>query len=376
MGKSRASVLVVAMVVILSTAQPAFYKVQFKNNFIGRYKMVFAAREGSLQQVKRGLDAGIDVNFQVNDGWTALMWSARYGHKRVVNFLMDRGADLNHQNRQETALTWAAYGGHYEVCKMLLDHGALPDLHNALGSTGLSFAAREGHPEIAKLFLEYNASVNMETFSGDTPLTWATLKNHDDIIKILLEYDADVTHANLNGETALTIAASQGQLNSTRLLLEAGADTNVVDDENRTPLYLAAKNGHHQVVEQLLQHCPDLSITDYSDNSALDIANKMHQTNTASMIQEQAERVCWKDGVSYPVQDTLTLQCHKWNCHCSGNWTITPLPNSVCGNNTAASVSSRGATHITAVILAVVAVVVVVTGSLLYNVYRHKRSFI
>ncbi|KAG7161381.1 Kinase D-interacting substrate of 220 kDa B-like 2 [Homarus americanus] len=312
MGKSRASVLVVAMVVILSTAQPAFYKVQFKNNFIGR--------------------------------WTALMWSARYGHKRVVNFLMDRGADLNHQNRQaETALTWAAYGGHYEVCKMLLDHGALPDLHNALGSTGLSFAAREGHPEIAKLFLEYNASVNMETFSGDTPLTWATLKNHDDIIKILLEYDADVTHANLN---------------------------------DRTPLYLAAKNGHHQVVEQLLQHCPDLSITDYSDNSALDIANKMHQTNTASMIQEQAERVCWKDGVSYPVQDTLTLQCHKWNCHCSGNWTITPLPNSVCGNNTAASVSSRGATHITAVILAVVAVVVVVTGSLLYNVYRHKRSFI
>src|SRR5262245_33926039 len=91
-----------------------------------------AARAGIAAEVKRMLDAGVDVNTEFRYNRTALSFAADRGHVEVVKLLIERGADLNVKDTfyNATALTWAinpAQGRtpkHDEVVRVLLQHGA------------------------------------------------------------------------------------------------------------------------------------------------------------------------------------------------------------------------------------------------------------
>ena len=54
-----------------------------------------AAMTGNIEAVKRDLAAGVDVNAKDKYGWTPLHWAAREGHKKIVELLIDKGADVN-----------------------------------------------------------------------------------------------------------------------------------------------------------------------------------------------------------------------------------------------------------------------------------------
>ena len=50
--------------------------------------------------------------------------AAHYGHTEIVNFLLEKGANIHQDNAGETPLYWAARWGHTEIVKLLLDAGA------------------------------------------------------------------------------------------------------------------------------------------------------------------------------------------------------------------------------------------------------------
>lgn len=79
-----------------------------------------AARDGDVGLLTQMLDAGVDVNAQHTDGWTALMTAALFDRAEIISVLLRRGADARLQNDTGwTALLIAERKGHRQVVSML-----------------------------------------------------------------------------------------------------------------------------------------------------------------------------------------------------------------------------------------------------------------
>ena len=72
---------------------------------------------------------------------TPLHRAAFKGHWNVVNYLLERGADVN-ANNGDTPLHWAVYGGHADIVSVLLSNGANVNAQSPGGWTPLRHAAR------------------------------------------------------------------------------------------------------------------------------------------------------------------------------------------------------------------------------------------
>ena len=121
---------------------------------------VLAAERGEEEAVLAWLEGGgwADATYERDgvSGVTLLMFAARYGHERVVELLIQHGAEINLQNSVgDTALMRAAQHGHERVVELLLRHGADINLQNSGGGTALMRAAIGGHERVLELLLQH-----------------------------------------------------------------------------------------------------------------------------------------------------------------------------------------------------------------------------
>ncbi|KAK5943798.1 hypothetical protein PMZ80_003079 [Knufia obscura] len=66
-----------------------------------------------------------DVDRSDDAGRTALVWACEFGYEKVVQILLDQGADVNAQGgKYGNALQAASQRGHEKVVQMLLKQGA------------------------------------------------------------------------------------------------------------------------------------------------------------------------------------------------------------------------------------------------------------
>ncbi|KAJ8668132.1 hypothetical protein QAD02_009795 [Eretmocerus hayati] len=96
---------------------------------------------------------GIEVNFMDDVGQTLLNWASAFGTQEMVEFLCDKGADVN-KGQRSSSLHYAACFGRPAIAKVLLRHGANPDLRDEEGKTPLDKAREridEGHREVAAI---------------------------------------------------------------------------------------------------------------------------------------------------------------------------------------------------------------------------------
>jgi ankyrin repeat protein len=73
----------------------------------------------------------------------AFAWACEFGRASVVNFLLQRGMEIDAKLRHhgQTGLHWAASGGHPNTVKVLLEHGALVEARDQkFGGTPLEWA--------------------------------------------------------------------------------------------------------------------------------------------------------------------------------------------------------------------------------------------
>ena len=124
-----------------------------------------AASNGDIERVKRLVEGKakpyIDLNAADEEGAAPLIYASCFvsnhegcsddnllhlqGHHEVVSTLLDAGASVNRQDRNQwTALMWAMTNRHKDIAKILLDHGASPDLKSSSGRTALDFAPPNG----------------------------------------------------------------------------------------------------------------------------------------------------------------------------------------------------------------------------------------
>ncbi|KAL0267404.1 UNVERIFIED_CONTAM: hypothetical protein PYX00_009683 [Menopon gallinae] len=98
-------------------------------------------------------NGGIEVNFMDDVGQTLLNWASAFGTHEMVEFLCERGADVN-KGQRSSSLHYAACFGRPTIAKVLLRHGANPDLRDEDGKTPLDKARErmdEGHREVTAI---------------------------------------------------------------------------------------------------------------------------------------------------------------------------------------------------------------------------------
>lgn len=94
---------------------------------------------------------GVEVNFMDDVGQTLLNWASAFGTQEMVEYLCDKGADVN-KGQRSSSLHYAACFGRPAIAKVLLRHGANPDLRDEDGKTPLDKARErmdEGHREVS-----------------------------------------------------------------------------------------------------------------------------------------------------------------------------------------------------------------------------------
>ncbi|KAI9784393.1 MAG: hypothetical protein M1816_000864 [Peltula sp. TS41687] len=105
-----------------------------------------AASNGDVQRITRLVGGKartyVDFNAPDEDGTAPLIYASCFGHQDVVLALINAGADVDVQDRNQwSPLMWAMTNRHKAIAKILLDHGASPEVKSSTGRTAFDFVA-------------------------------------------------------------------------------------------------------------------------------------------------------------------------------------------------------------------------------------------
>ncbi|KAK0439049.1 uncharacterized protein EV420DRAFT_1584987 [Desarmillaria tabescens] len=183
---------------------------------------------------------------------TLAWFAAHHGLVHVMQILLDRGVDPQHEN----TLCVAAHAGQISVVKLLLSRDdvdmnqankvtclrhyqngiEVKDAHPTF-CTPLVAAASNGHERTVKMLLKSRrmASLNFLPPDGPTALSAAVLGNHVGVVKLLLRQPGIDTSIRILDETPLMLAKRMGRDDVVKMFLERG------DGDEWSVVYLGSR---------------------------------------------------------------------------------------------------------------------------------------
>ena len=142
-------------------------------------ELMNAARSGSIEECRRLINNGADVNATDDTGQTALMVAAMSNRVSIARLLIDNRADINMSSISGlTALHFAALENHLNFTKFLLENNAKVD-------ATMRYSSTDGNTTSELLAWEY---------IGATPLLIAVESNNVEIAKALIQAGANPDH--------------------------------------------------------------------------------------------------------------------------------------------------------------------------------------
>ncbi len=197
-------------------------------------QLLSGSGQGRLDHVIISLKNG--ANNHVDE---SLISASRFGHLRVVKYLVGHGANI-HTNTDEP-MRWASRNGHIEVVRYLVGLGA--NIHT--NTDELRWASRNGHIEVVRYLVGLGA--NIHTYN-DYALRWASRNGHLGVVKYLVELKPDGANIHADDTAALGLASLNGQIEVVKYLVGVGANIHADDDY---ALRYARVNDHIEVVKYL-----------------------------------------------------------------------------------------------------------------------------
>ena len=272
--------------------------------------------------VRKLLDEGAAVNERSTDELlTPLHQAAKSQDRRIVELLLDKGADIDARDGSKMPpLMVAVCHGQLENCKVLLERGADTSLRAINGASILELAVRNEYPAIVRLLLEYGVDINTRERVGGTVLISAImideatylggmkLRRYGDsfsttkleIMRLLIDNSIDIEARLSDGTTALHSAALVGDNEAIKILLDAGANPNVVDDCNRKPLWAAVRENNVESVKLLLKRTTDINDQVYNGHTCLSTAARWgHEECVKLLLEAGAEIWCQAPGPQF-----------------------------------------------------------------------------
>lgn len=233
--------------------------------------LIAAAGGGHLKVVELLVERGADPAGADKDGVTALMEAAAKGDLPVVAYLCDRPLEIDQTASSGATALWLAAGeGRTEVVRHLLEHGADPRVSRDDGISATMAACVGGHLPVVEALLDAGADVEERDGDQVTPLMNAAENGSLPLIEVLLGHGADAGAMSDSGFTPLIVAAAGGHLDVCKLFVEREkVDVNAMHESGVSALMYAAAGGHAEVVGYLVARGADVNAVHVQGGSAL-----------------------------------------------------------------------------------------------------------
>ncbi|XP_059747424.1 ankyrin repeat and SOCS box protein 3 isoform X3 [Bos taurus] len=258
-----------------------------------------AAREGNVKVLRKLLKKGRSIDVADNRGWMPIHEASYHNSVECLRMLIRADSSENYIKTKTfegfCALHLAASQGHWKIIQILLEAGADPNATTLEETTPLFLAVENGQIDVLRLLLRYGANVNgSHSMCGWNALHQASFQGNAEIIKLLLKKGANKECQDDFGITPLFVAAQYGKLESLSILISSGADVNCQALDKATPLFIAAQEGHTECVELLLSSGADPDLYCNEDNWQLPIhaAAQMGHTKILDLLIPLTNRVC------------------------------------------------------------------------------------
>ncbi|XP_067670008.1 serine/threonine-protein phosphatase 6 regulatory ankyrin repeat subunit B-like [Haliotis asinina] len=276
----------------------------------GNHILHVASVEGHLKIVRYILSKKtVDINITGHCNRTAVMAAARFGHRKVFDFLVKNESDLSAVDLDgNNILHIACIGGNVEIVKYILTNVNV-DI-NSRGynkRTPVMLAANSGHSQVFELLVskecvlkteDGNArnilhfacvgknvaivndilkrniiSIDSRDGDGKTPVMFAAELGYTDFFKILVNKPCDTQLICKNGNNVLHTSCALGHVDIANSILTEGLINIESPGQNlMTPVMFAAKNAQRDIFDLLVNNGCDMSQKDKDGNTVLHMA--------------------------------------------------------------------------------------------------------
>ncbi|MHC4882246.1 MAG: ankyrin repeat domain-containing protein [Planctomycetota bacterium] len=138
------------------------------------------------------------INARLDSGGSLLHAAVFYDNKRMLDFLINHGANINDKGKNnETPLHSAAIQSRIEIASSLLEDGANINARDELQCTPLHKAAMYSNKAMVDLLISHGAEINAKRdYCDRTPLFYACVNRDEDkdaleVVKTLLMHGAN-----------------------------------------------------------------------------------------------------------------------------------------------------------------------------------------
>ena len=240
------------------------------------------------------LDIGANVNYQDDNGYTALMVAVSINNIDIIHQLLQAGADVHIQGKDGfIALTVACAGSEWDplldaerlsddyrdTVRLLLSHDADPLADAVIDGVLVSpfdvACVRDNIDVVEMLLTDYNIPPEAVVRG----LYWALVGAATNTIKLLQSKIPDVDPLAIK----LGVLCGEGDIETVKSLIEQGVDPNTVIVHGLTPLMIASHCGRTSIADTLIHHGAKVNMVDIYHLAALDHAK---DKGTAQLLQE------------------------------------------------------------------------------------------
>ncbi|XP_066095552.1 protein phosphatase 1 regulatory subunit 12B isoform X2 [Saccopteryx bilineata] len=228
-----------------------------------------ACSSGDVDEVKRLLARGADINTANVDGLTALHQACIDENFDMVKFLVENRAYVNQQDNEGwTPLHAAASCGYLNIAEYFLSHGASVGIVNSEGEVPSDLAEE---PAMKDLLLEQVKKQGVDLEQSRKEEEQQMLQDARQWLNSGKIVD---TRQARSGATALHVAAAKGYSEVLRLLIQAGYELNVQDHDGWTPLHAAAHWGVKEACSILAEALCDMDVRNKLGQTPFDVADE------------------------------------------------------------------------------------------------------
>jgi len=206
----------------------------------GDAALLEAAKKGNMPKVMK-LVTRDNINCRDTQGRnsTPLHLAAGYNHLEVAEFLLEKGADVNAQDKGGLIpLHNASSYGHVDIAALLIKYKGNVNATDRWLFTPLHEAAQKGRTQLCALLLTHGADPHMKNQEGHTPLDVAT----QDDVKILIQ-DAMTSKSQVPQIPAKKPLPS---VNHTALATGPSAISTVISSNSQAPLCIMQPSAANQ----------------------------------------------------------------------------------------------------------------------------------
>lgn len=283
---------------------------------------LFTASAYGLVDIFRRLDHASEYDWsQKNDlGQSGLYLACANGHKKIVKFFIDHGADIHSSSgRHGSPLQAACFEGHVHVVQLLIEGGADPKAGGALDNA-LQASILGGNQDITLRLLnfhrfeirdqdsynkaiydaaeagflgviqhlqrEYSSTYATSTSGQQRALELAILKGQRAVPDRFLQKAQNPK--DLLPEDAVAVAAVTGQKEMVCFLLDKGLDIKT-EGQLGSPLRVASLMGHESTARMLLDRGADVGARGRFGGALQAAAARGHVSLTDMLLHEGAK---------------------------------------------------------------------------------------